>query len=225
MASESEKEALKGLKDNVLISQFVAGARSQSVRLELRRLELAGTEQTFSKVRDSALDLFKDIEKTKVKRGQIRHVHSKSPDGFEEESDSKDVEDCHEARVDGVSAQNSAEGPMQKLLQSQHDILKCLMDQQGQIAKQQEQISKMMEQVLVTCNSQSSVGTEQRRPIKCFGCGRYGHIRANCRFKTATNGVSFTDRPSRGQGPPDSDKPKSSVENDQAQLNLSPPRL
>ena len=33
VASESEKASLQGLRDKVLIGQFVAGARSQGVRL------------------------------------------------------------------------------------------------------------------------------------------------------------------------------------------------
>ena len=137
VASESEKEALKGLKDKVLISQFVAGARSQSVRLELRRLELAGAEQTFSNVRDSALDLFKDIEKTKMKRGQVRQVRAGSTEELEEEDDYWGGTECQEVRVDGLIARNSSESRMQQLLQNQQEMLKCLRDQQGQIAKQQ----------------------------------------------------------------------------------------
>ena len=52
------------LRDRVLIRQIVAGVRSQSMRLELRRLELAKPDQTFNEMREIARERFRDTEKT-----------------------------------------------------------------------------------------------------------------------------------------------------------------
>ena len=41
IASEGERELLKSLRDKTLIGQFVAGARGQSARFEMKRLQLA----------------------------------------------------------------------------------------------------------------------------------------------------------------------------------------
>lgn len=62
VATGGEKTALKGLRDKALIGQSVAGARNQTVRLELRRLELANPSQTFGEMRDAARELFRDLE-------------------------------------------------------------------------------------------------------------------------------------------------------------------
>ena len=73
VASDSERESLKGLGDRVLIGQFVAGARNQSMRIELRRLELAKPDQKFGEMRDAALDHFREIERDPpTRRSHIR---------------------------------------------------------------------------------------------------------------------------------------------------------
>ena len=43
IAPAAQKEYLRGLQDKTQTSQFMAGARGQSARLELRQLELASS--------------------------------------------------------------------------------------------------------------------------------------------------------------------------------------
>ena len=71
VAAESERDAFAALEDRVLIRQFVTGVRSQAVRLELRRLELAKPEQTFNQMRDAARELLRDIEKLPKQRCSV----------------------------------------------------------------------------------------------------------------------------------------------------------
>ena len=79
IAPVAKKESLRGLQDKTLTSQFVAGARGQSARLELRRMELANSNKTFNEIRGLALELFRDIERApKPKYGQVRYLETGS---------------------------------------------------------------------------------------------------------------------------------------------------
>ena len=94
-------------------------------------------------------------------------------------------------------------------------------------------MSTLMEQMLIKCSSQGTPGTGQRsdyqgrRQVKCYGCGRYGHILANCRFQASSEGAGAIDKPSKRQGPSGGEESKTEVKVDppKAQLNSNPPRL
>ncbi len=206
VGSDGEKEGLKGLKDRVLINQFVAGAKSQNMRLELRRLELAKPGQSFSEMRDAALDLYRDIDKPKVKRSQVRSVGVMPVDDIEKgehgvsycENDERSA-----VMVDGVTAHVPNGGQFQQLLQQQSEMLKCLKDQQEQMAKQHQQLTTLMEHVLKGPGAKQKDAGQGARRVICYGCKHPGHIRANCRFQSSGQGVANTcaSNSAEGQGP------------------------
>ena len=180
-----QREALKGMKDRALIGQFVAGARGQSTRLELRRLDLENPTKSFSEIRDLALEMFRDVERVpKVKTSHVRHVQSEFEQEFGE--DVQPTLDQQEACVNGL-ATRTERGESKWQLQ-QDKMLKSIQDIQGQLAKQQEQITSLTGCVLKLCTSDRDsnglVGKQtrgvNRGPPRCFECKQLGHFRAQC---------------------------------------------
>ena len=197
VASDSEKVSLQGLRDKVLIGQFVAGAKSQGVRLELRRLELSKSQQTFPELRDAALEIFRDLERApKAKRAQTRQV----------------VADCDEETRDQGSDVfvNSAMGSkdpkhsteLQQMLQQQHQIIKCLQEQQAQLQKQQDQVLDLMKHLLRSqepkvVDKGEVVKPFGRKQLVCFSCKKPGHFKSSCpnRDRSASTSNSGTPSP------------------------------
>lgn len=167
VAAESEKEGLKGLRDKVLINQFVAGARDQNVRLELRRIELAKPGQSFSEMRDCALELYRDIERVpRQRRTQVRQVRVED-DGEDNES----AGPCDPREPAGAFVTKAIVEPKwQQILEQQQEMLKCI---QGQ----QDQLSKLVEHVL---KLESPKPWSNRPQVICYHCKGVGHIRAKC---------------------------------------------
>ena len=184
IAPAAQKDSLKSLKDKALISQFVAGARGQSTRLELRRLELENPSKSFIEIRDLALEMFRDVERTpKARATQVRHVRSDQVQGSVEDYES--AEEIEEICVNKIGTQ-SEQGQ-----QTQEKILKSIQEMQGQIAKQQGQIDSLVNKIsqLHLPDRGGNVTTEQppsslqREPVRCFRCKKLGHIKAQCRVK------------------------------------------
>ncbi|XP_038057836.1 uncharacterized protein LOC119729292 [Patiria miniata] len=225
--SEGEKEGLKGLKDKVLINQFVAGAKNQSMRLELRRLELATPGQSFSALRDAALDLFRDIDRPKVKRSQVRQVGVAPFDDPDEENQGglNCANDVVEVSVEGVAVRTPSGGQFQKVMQQQTEMMKCIRDQQEQILKQQEQLTTLMEHVIKGSDPKPfNVGQGGRRVV-CFRCKRPGHIKANCRFGGSGQSLTASSKSSGGQGQSDGVGSPCNKSTVSGELNTSPPSL
>lgn len=224
VASEGEREGLKGLKDRVLINQFVAGAKNQTTRLELRRLELAKPGQNFGELRDAALDLFRDIDRPKIKRTQVRQVGTVSA-GDQGDCDYGVPCDDDKANVvvEGVATRMPNKGDQfQVLVQQQGEMLKCLKDQQEQITKQQAQLTTLLEHMLKGPGAKQEGISQGGRRIVCFRCKRPGHVKANCRVHIGNAGKS-----PEGQGPhtgvtPSEGNSASAANNE---LNVNPPSL
>ena len=220
--SDGEKEGLKSLKDKVLISQFVAGAKTQGMRLELRRLELAKPGQSFGALQDAALDLFRDIDRPKIKRGHVHQVGTASArdSGDSDQRDPCEDEQVNNVVVDGVAARTPRGDQFQLLVQQQGEMLKCLKDQQAQLMRQQTQLTTLLEHMLKgSGGKQEGIGQGGRRVI-CFRCKRPGHVKANCRVRIGDTGKS-----PEGQGPhndvaPSGSKGTSTASNE---LNVNPP--
>ena len=112
IAPVAQKESLRGLQEKTLTSQFVAGARGQSARLELRWLELANSNKTFNEIRDLALELFQDIERApKPKYGQVRYLETEFLEGFE---DGLMLQSENEICINGLTAQTERTGQQQQ---------------------------------------------------------------------------------------------------------------
>ncbi|XP_033646368.1 uncharacterized protein LOC117305600 [Asterias rubens] len=191
VATETEKDALKGLRDRVLIGQFVAGARNQGVRLELRRLELAEPDQDFTEMRDSARELFRDLEEYPrgSRRGASVHLHHLGT-----ENDLNSDEPVADANVSINQVVNKSQGDtqLQTVLQQQQEILKCMQAQQETLCKQQEQITTLMQAVVKQSGTVTSQGMyegsgrrQDRPPIRCFYCKRPGHMKHECKLRMA----------------------------------------
>ena len=191
VATETEKDALKGLRDRVLIGQFVAGARNQGVRLELRRLELAEPDQDFTEMRDSARELFRDLEEYPrgSRRGASVHLHHLGT-----ENDLNSDEPVADANVSINQVVNKSQGDtqLQTVLQQQQEILKCMQTQQETLCKQQEQITTLMQAVVKQSGTVTSQGMyegsgrrQDRPPIRCFYCKRPGHMKHECKLRMA----------------------------------------
>ncbi|XP_072163177.1 uncharacterized protein [Diadema setosum] len=71
--TKGEVEALGKLRDKALCDQLVQGAREQSVRRELRRIQLASESKGFTAMRREALLLFQEAEPA-GRTGRIREI-------------------------------------------------------------------------------------------------------------------------------------------------------
>ena len=180
-ALDTEKAGLKEIREKVLIRQFVAGVRNPTARLELRRLELAKPGQSFSEMRDSALELFRDIEKTpKMRKSQAREVRVHDDEVSDENDPFIGVDHSESAGV--LSAAAQSESKWQRVLQQQEEMLKC-------IQSQQEQLTKMMEHVL-KLESPQQQGNQAafKSRVICYFCKRPGHVKAKCRSWLTSQG-------------------------------------
>ena len=69
-----QSSCLKGLREDALISQFVAGAQGVLVRLELKRLQLSGKFETFEEMREHARKLLGEIDSLSFRQGAVPEV-------------------------------------------------------------------------------------------------------------------------------------------------------
>ena len=219
VAPDSEKESLKKLRDKTLIGQFVAGARGQSVRFELRRMQLASPDQEFNQFRDTVLELFRDFDSaSKTRHGQVRHVEA----GCEHVG--QNVEPDQDTNCVGISSKAEANvaNVDAQLPQSQLELVKCVKDMQGQIQKQQEQIALLMQCMLsaqapgqpASKVSGPEGNSTSRPPIICFRCKRPGHYRSQCPFQQVNqNGEQFKKGFRQVQAPNPSDNQGKEVSN------------
>nr|XP_054759238.1 uncharacterized protein LOC129265254 [Lytechinus pictus] len=164
VAPDREKEAHKGLRDSALIDKFVAGARSNSIRLELRRIRLANPDKTFLEIRDYASDLLESfdtkVEGTSNKRGLVYEVS---------------VDDCPEG-IASTSNMHTDSSLIRHLVQQEAALEKCVLQQQTIMERHQEQLSEL----LARKTQAAPKYTRQKRNRSCFYCGRPGHIQAQC---------------------------------------------
>ena len=164
-AAPTNESSYKGLRDSALIDKFVAGARSQSTRLELRRIQLANPGKTFLEIRDHALDLLDsfDIQPTSIpsipKRGAVCEVS---------------VDECSEG-ADSIPMHTDKD-LIKQLVKQQAALEQCMRQQQVILERQQEQLSNLTAQ-----QNQASVQyPRQKRVLNCYHCGKPGHVRSKC---------------------------------------------
>ena len=158
VAPTSEQQAYKSLRDSALIDKFVVGARSQSIRLELRRIQLANSGKTFLEIRDHALDLLDSFDtkpKSTAKRGTVFEVS---------------VNDCPEG-ASSINPRDAGKDLINHLVQQQAALEQCVQQQQVLLERQQEQLSELI--------AQKSQARQKSIP-KCYYCGKKGHIQAKC---------------------------------------------
>lgn len=162
VASKNEKKAYQELRDSSLIDKFVEGARSQSIRLELRRIQLANPGKTFLDIRDHALDLLDSFDTTCSSKSTTKHgaVYGVS------------VDDCPEGA--NSMPRHSDRDLITHLVQQQAALEQCVRQQQTMLERQQEQLSELIAQ------KSQDVHQYQRRISTCYHCHKPGHIRANC---------------------------------------------
>ncbi len=185
--AEAEKPALQSLKDKSLIRQFVSGARGASVRLELRRLELAKPDQTFVQLRTAVLDLIEESERVKPRQSLVREIET-------------------EALSVGLNSQKTASNPaLHQLLQQQQNMLSKMVEQQQQQFVMQQQIMHIVQNLTTTGQKAQLQSTEmpipypldrypessftvppgpQTGPVTCYRCGKQGHIQRFCTLRT-----------------------------------------
>lgn len=200
VATEAERGALVALRDRVLIRQFVAGVRAQSVRLELRRLELEKPEQTFNEMRDAARELFRDIEKvSKPKRSAANTVTAVARDEGFDPTEYTETSDLVDTSINSARANVDGQG-----------LPEGIVLQLEQLSKQQGQIADLLQRLIARESpvAKSEARAQGRSQLRCFYCKRLGHVRADCWKRSADQQASGapkannsqTNPPAAGQG-------------------------
>ena len=185
IAPQGEKGSLETLKDKTLANQFVAGARGQSARFELKRLQLSNPSQSFNQFRDAALELFRDFEVTSA-RAKHSHVRQVEADCLIKDDNDTEVScDTSGKAIDTLSA-----GTEHRFQPQQTDTLKCMREMQEQLNKQQEQITFLMQCLLRTQTAEQ--GRQQGksqfpgRSVVCFKCKKPGHYKSQCHLRESS---------------------------------------
>ena len=157
VAPSGEKKSYQDLKDSSLIDKFVQGTRNPSVRLELRRIQLASPGKTFLEIRDHALDLLDSFDTRPKRHGSVYEVS---------------VDDSSERA--GSMAMHTDRDLIKHLVQQQAALEQCVRQQQTMLEQQQAQLSELLAQ------GTRVPSHNQRRIPTCFHCGKVGHIQAKC---------------------------------------------
>ena len=131
---------------------------------------------------DAALEIFRDLERApKARRAQTRQVVMDCDEETHDLGPGSDVVVI--SAVQGKDPKPRTE--LQQILQQQHQIVKCLQEQQAQLQKQQDQVVELMKLFLNSQGPRAGNGNEFPRPfgkkqLFCFYCKQPGHFKSSC---------------------------------------------
>lgn len=155
-ATSSQKSALKGLREQALIGQFVAGVRSSAVKLELKRLEMSDQVKTFEDMRELARKLLADLDTVEIRRGEVREAEVRNNPEFFRTSKAPNTEH------------------MSKLVAAIENLQTSVNSISGNQDRNTFRGNKCW-----TCNKQGH--TRAHCPdVLCYYCGHLGHMKRDC---------------------------------------------